>query len=74
MLRFFIMPLVHLPYTDSWPHTTNLLPLLRQGHAKELRSLARHACRKLASLVGRSAVWLGQSVEMARQVCGPYSS
>eukprot|EP00891_Asterochloris_glomerata_P010008 jgi/Astpho2/10008/Aster-06818 len=37
------------------------------GHSRELRSLARHACRKLASLVGRSAAWLGQSVEMARQ-------
>ena len=75
-LRFFSMPLplVLFLFTAPWPHTTNLLPLLRTGHARELRSLARHACRKLASLVGRSAVWLGQSVEMARQVCGPYIS
>ena len=74
MLRSFSMPLpvVQSSFTDSWLHTTDLPPLLRTGHAKELRSLARHACRKLASLVGRSAVWLGQSVDMARQVCGPY--
>ena len=64
-----LLPVVH--FTESWTDGT---PLLRAGHARELRSLARHACRKLASLVGQSAVWLGQSVYMARQVCGPYFS
>ena len=68
-LSSMLLPVVH--FTQSWTHTVDLTPLLRAGHARELRSLARHACRKLASLVGQSAVWLGQSVDMARQVCGP---